>query len=69
MSDSNKLLRAERDSLSAQIKELEQRCEKLEGDMVALRETNKQLTAQKDVLVAEKTALRYVCLLVCVCVN
>ncbi len=58
LSDSNKLLRGERDRHVADITQLEGRCEALEGDMTALRETNKLLTAHKDVLVAEKTALR-----------
>ena len=59
LSDSNRLLREEKRSQDEKISELERRCEELEGDVGPLRESIKQLTAQKDVLVAEKTALRY----------
>ncbi|XP_064382187.1 nucleoprotein TPR-like isoform X2 [Halichondria panicea] len=58
LNDSNKLLRGERDRQLASVTELEGRCEQLQGDMASLRETNKLLTAHKDALVAEKTALR-----------
>ena len=60
LSDSNRLLREEKKSQDERIKVLEQRCEELEGEMGPLRESIKQLTAQKDVLVAEKSALRFV---------
>ena len=59
LSDSNRLLREEKRSQDEKISKLEKRCEELEGEMGPLRESIKQLTAQKDVLVAEKTALRY----------
>lgn len=58
LSDSNRLLREEKRSQDEKIKELEKRCEELEGDMGPLHESIKQLTVQKDVLVAEKLALR-----------
>ena len=59
LSDSNKLLREEKKGQDERIKTLERQCEQLEGEMGPLRESIKQLTAQKDVLIAEKTALRY----------
>ena len=62
LSDSNKLLREEKRSQDERVKVLEGRCEELEGEMGPLKESIRQLTAQKDVLVAEKTALRYVAL-------
>ncbi len=69
LSDSNILLREERDRLQVQVKELEGTVEKLEGELHPLQEANKLLTGQKDALVAEKTALRCsVCLCVCMCV-
>ena len=58
LSDSNKLLREERDRQSSQLCALEERCKQLEGELGPLRESNKSLTAQKDALLAEKTALR-----------
>ena len=58
LSDSNKLLREERDRQSAQLCTLEEQCKQLEGELGPLRESNKSLTAQKDALLAEKTALR-----------
>ena len=58
LSDSNKLLREEKRGQEEKITALERQCELLEGELDPLRETIKQLTAQKDVLVAEKTALR-----------
>lgn len=59
LSDSNRLLREERDRQLLQLRELEERCRQLEGEMGPLKESNKSLTAQKDALLAEKTALRY----------
>lgn len=59
LSDSNRLLREERDRQLLQLRELEERCRQLEGEMGPLKENNKSLTAQKDALLAEKTALRY----------
>ena len=58
LTDSNRLLREERDRHLATIKELEDSRGQLEGEVGPLREANKQLLAQKDALVAEKTALR-----------
>lgn len=58
ITDSNKLLREERDRLVGLVKDLEAKKQQVESDMVPLRESNKQLAAQKDALVAEKTALR-----------
>ena len=60
LSDSNRLLREERDRQLTKMKELEAAVERLEGEVGPLKETNRQLVAQKDALVAEKTALRYV---------
>lgn len=58
LTDSNRLLREERDRHLNTIKELEESRSELEGEVGPLRETNRQLLAQKDALVAEKTALR-----------
>lgn len=58
LTDSNKLLRDERDRQMATVRELEATRERLEGEVGPLKEANRLLTAQKDVLVAEKTALR-----------
>ena len=41
------------------IRELEETRDRLEGEVGPLKETNRQLVAQKDALLAEKTALRY----------
>ncbi len=60
LTDSNKLLREERNGHLSSIKKLEADVERLEGEVGPLRETNRQLSAQKDALVAEKTALRCV---------
>lgn len=59
LTDSNKLLREERDRHLTTIRELEATRERLEGEVGPLKEANRQLTAQKDALLAEKTALRY----------
>lgn len=59
LTDSNTLLRGERDRQMARIQELESTQDKLEGELGPLKETNKQLLGQKDTLLAEKTALRY----------
>jgi hypothetical protein len=59
LTDSNRLLREERDRQLTRIKDLENDVECLEGEVGPLKETNRQLVAQKDALVAEKTALRY----------
>ncbi len=40
------------------IRDLESSRDKLEGEVGPLKESNKQLVAQKDALVAEKSALR-----------
>lgn len=58
LSDSNRLLREEKKAQDEKVKTLEKRCEELEGEIGPLHKTIKQLTVQKDVLVAEKTALR-----------
>ena len=58
LTDSNRLLREERDKLEGQLREKEECYSQLEGEVQPLRETNRTLTAQKDALVAEKTALR-----------
>ena len=58
LSDSNRLLREEKKAQDELVKTLEKRCVELEGEMAPLHKTIKQLTAQKDVLIAEKTALR-----------
>ena len=58
LTDSNRLLREERDRQLSTIKQLEDTRDGLEGEVGPLREANRQLQAQKDALVAEKTALR-----------
>ena len=61
LTDSNRLLREERDSLSHKVCELEGKTRQLSDDLQQLRETNRTLLGLKDALVAEKTALRYTC--------
>ena len=58
LSDSNKLLREEKRVQEEKISALERQCEQLEGELDPLKEDIKHLTALKDALVAEKTALR-----------
>lgn len=60
LTDSNRLLREERDRQLDIIKELEATRDRLEEEVSPLKEANRQLLAQKDALVAEKTALRLV---------
>ena len=69
LSDSNKLLRAEKKVHEEKIASLEKQREQLEGELDPLKETIKQLTGQKDALVAEKTALRYACIYILIDVN
>ena len=49
VTDSNQLLREERDRLAGNVKDLEAKKQRLESDMIPLRESNKQLIAQKDI--------------------
>ena len=63
LTDSNKLMREERDRQQESIKTLETSLERLEREVGPLREANRQLSAQKDALLTEKTALRYLCTL------
>ena len=49
VTDSNQLLREKRDRLAGYVKDLEAKKQQLESDMIPLRESNKQLTAQKDI--------------------
>ena len=58
LTDSNRLLREERETLSQKVSELEGKSRQLSDDLQQLRETNRTLVGQKDALVAEKTALR-----------
>lgn len=58
LTDSNKLLREERNRQLSTVKELEATRDRLEGEVGPLKEANRQLLAQKDALLAEKTALR-----------
>ena len=60
LTDSNRLLREERESLGRKVSELEGKSRRLSDDLQQLRETNRTLLGQKDTLVAEKTALRFV---------
>ena len=58
LSDSNRLLREERDTLKTKVSTLEEGTQRLNTQMAALKETQRGLVAQKDSLLAEKTALR-----------
>ena len=58
LSDSNKLLREQKNKLEQQFETSTSRVSELEGEVQPLKENIKMLTVQKDALVAEKTALR-----------
>ena len=58
LSDSNKLLREQKNKLEQQLEVSTSRVHKLEGEVQPLKENIKMVTVQKDALVAEKTALR-----------
>ena len=59
LTDSNRLLREERESLGQRVAELEGKSRQLSDDLQQLRENNRTLVGQKDALIAEKTALRF----------
>jgi len=58
LSDSNKLLREQKNKLEQQLEVSTSRVHELEGEVQPLKENMKMLTVQKDALVAEKTALK-----------
>ncbi|GLH16542.1 Uncharacterized protein GBIM_20794 [Gryllus bimaculatus] len=58
ITDSNRMLRSERDGLQAQVKELQLRVDSLEQELGPMREQNRDLTARVDALDAENLALR-----------
>ncbi|XP_064626009.1 nucleoprotein TPR-like [Lineus longissimus] len=58
LTDSNKMLREEKDRLMQQVKEFEAKVQKLEDDIQSLKETNRNLTAQKTGVAAEKISLQ-----------
>ena len=58
LSDSNKLLREQKNKLDQQFEASTSRVHELEGEVQPLKENIKMLTVQKDALVAEKTALK-----------
>ena len=58
LSDSNKLLREQKNKLEQQLETSTSRVRELEGEVQPLKENIKMITVQKDALVAEKTALR-----------
>ncbi|KAK7873764.1 hypothetical protein R5R35_005762 [Gryllus longicercus] len=58
ITDSNRMLRSERDGLQAQVKELQLRVDSLEQELGPMREQNRDLTARVDALDAENIALR-----------
>ena len=57
LSDSNKLLREQKNKLDQQLEASTSRVHEL-GEVQPLKENIKMLTVQKDALVAEKTALK-----------
>ena len=69
LTDSNRLLREERKSLSRQVSELEASARQQSEELQHLRESTRTLVGQKDALVAEKTALRLAALLVAIAVS
>ena len=75
LSDSNKLLREQKNKLDQQLETSTSRVHKLEGEVQPLKENIKMLTVQKDALVAEKTALKnevlkdLLCSMQSLCVN
>jgi len=58
LSDSNKLLREQKNKLDQLLETTQSRVQELEGEIQPLKESMKALTVQKDALVAEKTALK-----------
>ena len=58
LSDSNKLLREQKNKLEQQLEVSTSHVHELEGEVQPLKENIKMITVQKDALVAEKTALR-----------
>ena len=58
LSDSNKLLREQKNKLDQLLETTQSRVQELEGEIQPLKESVKSLTVQKDALVAEKTALK-----------
>ena len=58
LTDSNRLLREEKDRMYQQIRELEGKCQELGEQLKPLREANRSLVGQKDTLLAEKAALK-----------
>ena len=58
LSDSNKLLREQKNKLEQQLEVSTTRAHELEVEVQPLKENIKLLTVQKDALVAEKTALK-----------
>lgn len=58
LSDSNKLLREQKNKLEQQLETSTSRVHELEVEVQPLKENIKLLTVQKDALVAEKTALK-----------
>ncbi|XP_033110270.1 nucleoprotein TPR-like [Anneissia japonica] len=57
LTDSNKLLREEKEKLEQQLQCMEAKINKLESDIAPLQETNRELIVQKYTLSAEKTSL------------
>ena len=58
LTDSNRLLREERESLTQQVSTLEEKARQLSDELQLVKESNRTLSGQKDALLAEKTALR-----------
>ena len=58
LSDSNKLLREQKNKLEQQLETSTSCVRELEAEVQPLKENMKILTVQKDALVAEKTALK-----------
>ncbi|XP_074025813.1 nuclear basket protein megator isoform X2 [Leptinotarsa decemlineata] len=61
ITDSNRSLRQERDSLLSQMAELRERADKLEIEVAPLQEKNRELTTKSDQLQSENISLRAEC--------
>ncbi|XP_011154213.1 nucleoprotein TPR isoform X2 [Harpegnathos saltator] len=58
ITDSNRILREERDSLSAKVNELTAKVNALSEEVVPLRDTSRDLTAKTEALIEENTSLK-----------
>lgn len=58
ITDSNRILREERDKLSIQLSALQERVTKVEDELIPLQEKNRELEVKTDTLTTENTSLR-----------